>query len=134
RSPSAAAGWTIADVVLHLAQTEEAVVATVSAGEVGREWVARSETTDDAMERLVRAQRDEPAAVFARWRAARRDAVDALRTVDPQRQLAWVAAPMRSRALATTRIAEHWAHGLDVTEPLGIPFPDTERLRHVAWL
>jgi hypothetical protein len=29
---SGAPGWTIADVVLHLAQTEEAVVATVSAG------------------------------------------------------------------------------------------------------
>jgi uncharacterized protein (TIGR03083 family) len=36
--------------------------------------------------------------------------------------------------LATTRIAEHWAHGLDITGPLGIPFPDTARLRHVAWL
>ena len=29
---SGAAGWTIADVVLHLAQSEESVVATVSAG------------------------------------------------------------------------------------------------------
>ncbi len=27
-APSAAAGWSVADVVLHLAQTEEAVVAT----------------------------------------------------------------------------------------------------------
>jgi uncharacterized protein (TIGR03083 family) len=29
-APSGAAGWTIADVVLHLAQSEEAVAATVS--------------------------------------------------------------------------------------------------------
>ena len=36
--------------------------------------------------------------------------------------------------MATTRLAEHWAHGLDITGPLGIPFPDTDRLRHVAWL
>jgi len=32
------------------------------------------------------------------------------------------------------RLAEHWAHGLEVTGPLGIDFPDTGRLRHVAWL
>jgi hypothetical protein len=31
-STSGAAGWTIADVVLHLAQTEEAVVATAQPG------------------------------------------------------------------------------------------------------
>jgi uncharacterized protein (TIGR03083 family) len=36
--------------------------------------------------------------------------------------------------LATTRLAEHWAHALDVVEPLGIALPDTDRLRHIAWL
>ena len=42
--------------------------------------------------------------------------------------------PIRPATLATTRLAEHWAHGLDITVPLGISFPDTGRLRHVAWL
>ena len=41
---------------------------------------------------------------------------------------------MKPATMATTRLAEHWAHGLDITGPLGIPFPDTDRLRHVAWL
>ena len=36
--------------------------------------------------------------------------------------------------MATTRLAEHWAHGLDITGPLDIAFPDTDRLRHIAWL
>jgi uncharacterized protein (TIGR03084 family) len=36
--------------------------------------------------------------------------------------------------MATTRLAEHWAHGLDITGPLGIAFPDTDRLRNIAWL
>ena len=36
--------------------------------------------------------------------------------------------------LATTRLAEHWAHALDIVEPLGIEFPDTDRLRHIACL
>jgi uncharacterized protein (TIGR03083 family) len=41
---------------------------------------------------------------------------------------------VKPATLATTRLAEHWAHGLDITGPLGIDFPDTERLRHIAWL
>ena len=65
-----------------------------------------------------------------RWRAS----VAALRAADPDRRLSWAAAPLRPATLATTRIAEHWAHGLDITGPLGIDFPDTDRLRHVAWL
>jgi uncharacterized protein (TIGR03084 family) len=72
--------------------------------------------------------------VFERWRAARRAAVAALAAADPEVRLAWAAAPLKPATLATTRLAEHWAHGLDITEPLGIPFPDTDRLRHIAWL
>lgn len=72
--------------------------------------------------------------VFARWQRARRTALDALRAADPDRPLGWVGAPVKPATLATTRLAEHWAHGLDITGPLGAEFPDTDRLRHVAWL
>jgi uncharacterized protein (TIGR03084 family) len=41
---------------------------------------------------------------------------------------------MKPASLATTRLAECWTHGLDITGPLGIGFPDTDRLRNVAWL
>jgi uncharacterized protein (TIGR03084 family) len=41
---------------------------------------------------------------------------------------------MKPATMATTRLAEHWAHGLDITGPLGIAFPDTDRLRNIAWL
>jgi uncharacterized protein (TIGR03084 family) len=46
----------------------------------------------------------------------------------------WVATGLTPRTLATTRLAEHWAHALDITVPLGVDYPDTARLRHVAWL
>jgi uncharacterized protein (TIGR03084 family) len=45
-----------------------------------------------------------------------------------------VAGPVKPATLATTRLAEYWAHGLDITGPFGIDFPDTGRLRHIAWL
>jgi uncharacterized protein (TIGR03084 family) len=132
-SPSGAAGWTIADVVLHLAQTEEAVVATATGVNAPGTWQA-GESVDVQADRMVQAQRAAPTEVFDRWRAARRAAVAALRAADPDHRMAWAAAPLKPGTLATTRLAEHWAHGLDITDPLGIPFPDTERLRHVAWL
>jgi uncharacterized protein (TIGR03084 family) len=129
-APSGAAGWTVADVVVHLAQSEEAVVASAA----GRLFPPRSGELDAAMDRAVRAEAAPPEVVFQRWRTARRTALAALRDADPDRRLPWAATPLRPKALATTRLAEHWAHGLDITGPSGIPFPDTDRLRHVAWL
>jgi uncharacterized protein (TIGR03084 family) len=134
-SPSGAAGWTVADVVLHLAQSEEAVVVTASGGDLRTGLGgAAGGTVDERIAALVAAERAAPEAVFGRWQRARRAALDALRSADPGRPLPWVAAPVKPATLATTRLAEHWAHGLDVTGPLGVAFPDTERLRHVAWL
>src|SRR5262249_57961409 len=91
-------------------------------------------TVDQVMDDLVRAEREEPALIFQRWREARQGAVSALRAADPGQPMSWVEAPLKPATMATTRLAEHWAHGLDITGPLGIPFPDTDRLRHVAWL
>src|SRR4051794_7548318 len=133
-SPSAAAGWTVADVVLHLAQTEEAVVSTAASMTASDRWERQPGTLDEFMDMAVAAERSTPAEVFQRWCTARRAALTRLRTADPQQPLPWAAAPLKPMALATTRLAEHWAHGLDITDPLGIDFPDTDRLRHVAWL
>ena len=133
-APSAAAGWTVADVVLHLAQTEEAVIASAAGAAPAIRTPDDGATVDEVMDRLVRAERQAPADVLQRWRTARRAAVPALRAADPDQPLPWAVAPLKPATAATTRLAEHWAHGLDITGPLGISFPDTARLRHVAWL
>jgi uncharacterized protein (TIGR03084 family) len=131
---SAAVGWTIADVVLHLAQSEEAVVASAGSQLEPRRWESLGGDVDSAMDALVRAERAAPAEVFRRWSAARSAALAALRAADPTQPLVWVAAALKPRTLATTRLAEHWAHALDVVDPLGVDYPDTARLRHIAWL
>ena len=132
-APSAAPGWSVTDVVLHLAQSEEAVVVSAE-GAVLRPAPESGATVDQIMDELVQAERAEPSVVFLRWRKARREAVAALRGADPGQPLSWVEAPMKPATMATTRLAEHWAHGLDITGPLDIAFPDTDRLRHIAWL
>jgi uncharacterized protein (TIGR03084 family) len=139
-APSAADGWTVADVVLHLAQTEEAVVHSLrnDGTRLAEYWrhltTSVDGTVDGAMGALVRSERGPGRAVLDRWAAARRCALDALRRADPHRPAPWVATPLKPRTLATTRLAEHWAHALDVTAALGIHYPDTDRLRHIAWL
>jgi uncharacterized protein (TIGR03084 family) len=133
-APSAAAGWSVADVMLHLAQTEEAVAASIANAGRSDLWDRGDQELDDVVDDAVRAERTSGAEVFRRWRAARRVALDALRQADPDQRVPWAATPLRPQVLATTRLAEHWAHGLDVTAPLRLPFPDTDRLRHVAWL
>src|SRR5947207_2181759 len=54
-APSAAAGWNITDVVLHLAQTEEAVVASVG-GAALRPARESGTTVDQLADDMVRAQ------------------------------------------------------------------------------
>jgi uncharacterized protein (TIGR03084 family) len=89
---------------------------------------------DEAVDRWVAAERSGPEVVYPRWQAARRKSVEVLRAANPDRASPWFGAPLRPAAMATTRLAEHWAHTLDITGPLAIPYPDTARLRHIAWL
>jgi len=136
-APSGAAGWSIADVVLHLALTEEAVVRSAAggsglAGEDGD--AAGGAGLEDSMAAAVAAAGADGPAAFARWQAARRASVAALAGADPDRPLPWAAAPLKPRTLATTRLAEHWAHALDVAAGIGAEVADTSRLRHVVWL
>ncbi|MEU4164628.1 maleylpyruvate isomerase family mycothiol-dependent enzyme [Actinoplanes sp. NPDC026670] len=133
-TPSAAASWTVADVLLHLAQTEEAVVATAGGQGDPVRWHELGDTVDEAMGALVEAERGDGPEILGRWRTARHASVAALRAADPEQPVRWVATPLKPRTLATTRLAEHWAHALDITVPLGVGYPDTARLRHVAWL
>lgn len=57
-----------------------------------------------------------------------------MRAADPQLSVAWTAAPLKPRTLATTRLSEHWIHAHDIADPLGVNYPDTSRLWHIAWL
>jgi hypothetical protein len=110
---SGAAGWSVADVMLHLAQTEEAVVTTVGAGAVASAgadpgstiatFPGSDNTVDDFADQMVRAERDLPERVFARWQKARRAALDALRGADPQRPLRAAVRAEHDRPAASRR-------------------------------
>ncbi len=129
---SAAPGWSVADTVLHLALSEAGVATTLRTPT--NEWTTRDQPLDEAMHGQVQTVSLQPDEIFEQWKRARRESVAALSSADPSLTVRWAAAPLKPRTLATTRLAEHWAHTLDITEPLGIAYPDTDRLRHIAWL
>lgn len=141
--PSACAGWSVTDVVLHLAQSEEGVIAAFDHGDASRPYAPYLDHLGDtdgdgAVDALVGAavvaERAEPEVVWARWRAAHAGVRDRLSSADPHQRVPWISVPLAARTLAVTRLSEHWIHGLDIREPLGRPAPDSDRLRFVARL
>jgi uncharacterized protein (TIGR03084 family) len=133
-------GWTVADVVLHLAQTNELAIASANghfAEAVDRLTGGRSTaaSVDDGADLMVARDRDVPGpAVGDRWQASTRALCDVLRASDPDARFLWVAGELSPRTLATTRLAETWIHTGDVAAAFGTGLPPTDRLWHIARL
>jgi uncharacterized protein (TIGR03084 family) len=144
RHPSLCPGWTVSDVVLHLAQSEEGVIASFDHGNAGipiEPYLAAAGpeveggAVDAIVEAAVTAERPlNPRDVLPRWRDAHAGVMDRFRSADASDRLNWISVPLSARTLATTRLSEHWIHSMDIREPLGDPAPDTDRLRFIARL
>jgi uncharacterized protein (TIGR03084 family) len=140
RPAPACPGWAIADVVLHLAQTDE--LATASARRSfgsGLSELFRGESSassvDEAAEVMVVAERGATGAeLFERWRTSADEMREVLAATDPSARLQWVSGELSARTLATTRLSEAWIHTGDVAGALGIELPPTDRLWHIARL
>jgi uncharacterized protein (TIGR03084 family) len=139
--PSACEGWSVSDVLLHLAQTNEMAAASASgqsAGAAGRSVDSDSRVVTDVEDNVAGAvERERGAsgnAILARWAKSADDMVDALEACDPAARVKWVAGDMAPRTLATTRLAETWIHTGDVCVGLGIEQPRSDRIWHIARL
>jgi uncharacterized protein (TIGR03084 family) len=139
-TPTPAAGWTVAHQIAHLAWTDATALAAVAAtrGEPSSwEALLGSIVTDLAgvVDREAARGADRPPAeLLAHWREVRIQLADALAVVDPGVRIPWFGPPMKATSLATARLMETWAHGLDVADALGRPPRPTARLRHIAHL
>ncbi|HRW38380.1 MAG: maleylpyruvate isomerase family mycothiol-dependent enzyme [Acidimicrobiales bacterium] len=131
-------GWTVADVLLHLAQTDEMAVASVegrldayaaSVGDLGP--VA---DVDDLAARLVERERTGPEEARERWQAAAEAQRAAFASADLDARVTWVAGELAARTLATTRLTETWIHTGDIAVAFGPPPAPTDRLWHTARL
>ncbi|WAJ45260.1 TIGR03084 family metal-binding protein [Mycobacterium sp. Aquia_216] len=134
--PTPSPGWTVAHQIAHLLWTDR--VALLSATDEPGFAEVLGEAMQDptgfvdagAAELAVTA----PPELLADWRATRARLHDALRTVDEGRKLPWFGPPMSPASMATARLMETWAHGLDVADALGVKRAPTERLHSIAHL
>jgi uncharacterized protein (TIGR03084 family) len=129
-----AAGWTIAHQIGHLLWTDRVALTAVTDEPA---FSGLLETAAANPIGFVDAGADElaataPADLLADWRATRTRLHDALLTVPDGRKLPWFGPPMSAASMATARLMETWAHGLDVADTLGVTRPPTARLRSVA--
>ena len=130
-------GWTVADVVLHLAQTDEFGVASAQGRlNEGREGFASGAgNVDDAAAALVERERGGPnPALLERWRTGAATLREVLAASDPHRRVYWVTGRLSIHTLAATRLSECWIHTGDVGEAIGVAQRPTDRLEHIARL
>ncbi len=144
-APTRCDGWDVADVVLHLAQTNELALASatgrfaavvedfaVSVGDEDRDTVRSIDGA--AAWRVARERGGSETALLARWERSGDDLRDALLACDPHERVQWVAGELSARTLATTRLAETWIHAGDVADALGVELLPSDALRHIARL
>jgi uncharacterized protein (TIGR03084 family) len=129
-----AAGWTIAHQIAHLLWTDRVALVAVT-DEAGFAAVLEQAAKDPLG--FVDAGADELAAIppdrlLADWRQTRSRLHAELLSVADGRKLPWFGPPMSAASMATARLMETWAHGLDVADTLGVTRPATARLRSIA--
>ena len=140
QQPTRCEGWTVADVVLHLAQTDELAIASLGGRyqQVVNNLSTRrdaSATVDDGAAALVARERGLPGPLIReRWVAGAADLRASLAVADRHRRVQWVTGDLSVPTLATTRLAETWIHSGDAAVAVGLILAPTERLRHVARL
>ncbi|GAA3952081.1 TIGR03084 family metal-binding protein [Gordonia caeni] len=135
-TPTPSAGWTIAHQIGHLLWTDRASLLAITdadgfAAQVQTALTDPSGFVDEGAE--AEAVRD-PQELLADWRATRGRLAGALAAVPDGTKLPWFGPPMSAPSMATARLMETWAHGLDVADALGVQREATDRIRNVVHL
>jgi uncharacterized protein (TIGR03084 family) len=136
RTPTPAAGWTIAHQIGHLAWTDQAALLAIRDSEAfARQAAALWDATDSPVDAGAEAGAARPPVeLLEHWRVGRRELREALLAIPDGERIVWFGPPMRPASMATARLMETWAHGHDVAEALGVAPEPTDRVRHVCHL
>jgi uncharacterized protein (TIGR03084 family) len=139
-TPSRCEGWTVSDVLLHLAQTNEMAIGSAQ-GHYEEVTAALAEglppatSVDEGAGLMVARERGRPPVdVRARWQESANTLRHELSRIEPGRRVQWVAGELSARTLATTRLAETWIHTGDIAVPLDYEMVPDDRLWHIVRL
>jgi uncharacterized protein (TIGR03084 family) len=126
--PTHAPGWRVRHQVAHLARFDHtAALAMVDVAAFRADRVSEAEY-------LAAADALTPAELLERWRDASAGLRKRSAALDASARLPWYGPDMSATSFVTARLMECWSHGLDVVDVVGIERPDTDRLRHVAFI
>ncbi|MFZ4372741.1 MAG: TIGR03084 family metal-binding protein [Mycobacterium sp.] len=131
-----APGWTIAHQIGHLLWTDQVALTSITDEVAFGEIVDASQSAIDTFVDAAAAELAAlpPADLLTNWRRTRNTLHAALRTVPDGRKLLWFGPPMGAASMATARLMETWAHGLDVADALGVQTSPSMRLKSIAHL
>ncbi|WP_207840435.1 TIGR03084 family metal-binding protein [Williamsia soli] len=135
-TPTPAAGWTVKDQIAHLSWTDEqariAATDKVAFDDILKvAWQNPTGFVDDG----AREEAAKPTGqLLDEWRQRRQALADALVATPSGEKLPWFGPPMSAASMATARLMEVWAHGLDVADALGVVNAPTGRLKSIAHL
>ncbi|GGM35309.1 hypothetical protein GCM10012275_03200 [Longimycelium tulufanense] len=135
-TPTPAEGWTVAHQISHLAWTDAQALNAIRDPE-GFTSALRQAAADPAgyvEEGAAAGTREAPTDLLRRWREGRTWLATTLANLSAATKILWFGPPMAPASMATARLMETWAHGLDVADALGAEKNPTRRLRHVAHL
>jgi len=133
-------GWTVSDVVLHLAQSDQMAIDSLN-GHLGHGTAERAAgsprptNVDELVASMVERERGlSPKRLLMRWTQTADNLIGTLNRMDLSRRVQWVAGDLSARTLASTRLAETWIHASDVANAVGIELAPSDRLKHIARL
>ena len=133
-------GWSVADVLLHLAQSDEMAIVSLTDGfgaaavDSTSGWGGGT-SVDESVAVMVERERGAPFGdVVNRWRLAAAGLVATLGGMDLSTRVPWVAGNLSARTLATTRMSETWIHTQDIADAIGVDLVPSDRLKLIARL
>ena len=129
-----AEGWTIAHQIGHLHWTDRISLLAITDRD-GFQAALTEAWSDPAgyVDAAAETEASRPSAeLLDDWRTTRSRLADALLAVPDGTKLPWFGPPMSAASMASARLMETWAHGLDIADTLGAPPSATDRIRSVA--
>ncbi|GAA1879781.1 TIGR03084 family metal-binding protein [Asanoa iriomotensis] len=133
--PTPSPGWTVAHQIAHLAWTDRAaLLATTDDAQFVALLAPLADDPDHLVDKGAEGFLAPPDELRQRWIAGHRELVEALRSTPAGKRIPWFGNLLTPQSMATARLMETWAHGLDIAEALGAHSTPTDRLRHVAFL
>lgn len=135
-APTHAPGWSVRDQVSHLAYFDEAATRAMLDREAFAAEVREALQGGGDLETryLARGREMSPRGLLDWSRSASRALIETARSVDPATRVPWYGPDMSPASFITARLMETWAHGLDIVDVVDGDRPDSDRLRHVAFI